>query len=112
MKNETWSMRRLALCGLAAGAVHFALTGLANAIILSEDLRAWMVEAGTTLHPLAPPTALVLWATMSACYGLIGLWYYAGIRSRRGARPSTALLLGVSMWVVTKATVALDLLTL
>lgn len=64
------------------------------------------------LAPSAPPAAIVLWAAMSACYGLIGLWYYAGIRSLRSTGPWTALLVGVSMWVVTKATVGLDLLTL
>lgn len=112
MTDEFPTVSRIALCGLAAAVVHFAAIGVFNGLILSEDLRAWMAGAGTMLHPLAPPIAMLLWATMSACYGLIGLWYYAGISARRRGGPLTAFVVGLSLWVVTKATVALDLLAL
>lgn len=112
MEDNSPSTVRVVLCGLAAGIVHFAVTGVFNGVLLKEELRLWMDGAGGVLHPLPPLPSMTLWATMSACYGLIGIWYYVGMRGRTGAGFLTALLVGLSLWVVTKATVALDLFAL
>ncbi len=100
------------LCGAAAGALHFAVMGLFNAVILRDDLLAWTLQAGSMLHPLTPPAAMALWATMSVCFGLVGIGYYAAASARRGGGLRTALLVGSSLWLVTKVTVALDLFAL
>jgi len=103
---------RVALGGILAGIVHFFAMGLVNGIVLAPELQAWLHETGGLLHPPAQPISMSLWALMSLIYGVIGVWLYAAIRSRFGAGPKTAVLSGLSLWVVSKFTVALDFITL
>jgi hypothetical protein len=95
--------------GAIAGLVHYIITGVVNGIILRQELQGWMGGAGALLHPRSPALSMCLWAVMSLCYGIIGIWYYVGIRSRRGTGLTTALLVGLTLWIVSKFAVALDL---
>jgi hypothetical protein len=103
---------RVVVGGLIAGVIHYALTGVINGVILRQQLEGWIGSAGGVLHPRTPAVSMSLWAVMSLCYGLIGIWWYGGMRTRLGAGLSTALLVGVALWTVAKLTVALDLLAL
>jgi hypothetical protein len=100
---------RVAMGGALAGIVHFAVTGVVNGLVLSAPLQDWLRGAGALLHPPAPATSMSLWGLMSLTYGLVGVWTYAAMRPRFGAGPKTALLAGVSLWIVSKLAVAFDL---
>jgi hypothetical protein len=106
------NVTRVALGGAAAGAVHFAVTGIVNGGILKAELQEWLHGAGSLLHPPTQVTSMGLWALMSLIYGVTGVWLYASIRPRYGAGPKAALLGGLSLWTVSKLTVALDLIAL
>jgi hypothetical protein len=49
---------------------------------------------------------------MSLLFGVIGVWIYANVRPSYTARISAALLAAVSLWMVSKLAVALDLIAL
>jgi len=102
----------VATAGALAGAVHFGLTGIVNVGILRLELQDWLRGASSLVHPPAQSVSMSLWATMSLIYGVSGVWIYAGIRPRFGAGPKTAVLAGLSLWIVSKFTVALDLAAL
>jgi len=102
----------VATAGALAGAVHFGLTGIVNGGILRLELQDWLRGASSLVHPPAQSVSMSLWATMSLIYGVSGVWIYAGIRPRFGAGPKTAVLAGLSLWIVSKFTVALDLAAL
>lgn len=106
------NVTRLAAAGLVAGVVHFGITGVVNGAILRAEMQDWLHGAGSLLHPPTQAVSMGLWALMSLIYGVVGVWIYAGIRPRFGAGPKTALLVGLSLWIVSKLTVALDLTAL
>jgi hypothetical protein len=103
---------RVALGGAAAGVVHFAITGIVNGAILRAELQEWQRGMGGVLHPPPPAASMCLWAAMSLGYGIVGVWLYACIRTRYGAGPAAALLAGLSVWIVSKLAVGLDLIAL
>ena len=103
---------RVAAGGALAGVVHFLITGVVNGAILSGALQDWLRGVGGLLHPPAQPDPMLLWALMSLIYGFAGVWSYAAMRPRFGAGPRTALLAGLALWVVSKLTVAFDLVAL
>ena len=103
---------RVILGGVAAGAVIFVINGVVNGVILKGELLAWAQGMGDLIHPPAPSTSMGLWTLMCLVYGVAGAWMYAAIRPRYGAGPRTALLAGLSLWIVSKLTVAMDLIAL
>lgn len=103
---------RVLLGGVAAGAVIFVINGVVNGVILKGELLAWAHGMGDLIHPRAPSTSMGLWTLMCLVYGIGGTWIYAAIRPRYGAGPRTALLAGLALWVMSKLTVALDLIAL
>jgi hypothetical protein len=109
MRQREINLRRLALGGGAAAIVIFAVTGVWNGILFAADLQAWMHDMGGQLHPLPQPIAATLWATMCVVYGMSGVWLYAEVQSRYGARARTAAQSGFALWIVAKLAVALDL---
>jgi hypothetical protein len=98
--------------GLIAGVLHYIITGLVNGVVLRQQLQGWIGSTGGVLHPRTPAVSMSLWAVMSLCYGMIGVWWYGGMRTLLRPGISTALLVGVALWIVSKLTVALDLLAL
>jgi hypothetical protein len=110
--HTTINTKRVMLGGAAAGALIFILNGVLNGAILSGDFENWMHTMGSLLHPPAQSTSMCLWTLMSFIYGMGGVWLYASIRPRYGAGPKTALTAGLSLWIVSKFVVALDLFTL
>jgi hypothetical protein len=110
--NDSARASRALVSGLVAGAIHYTVTGVVNGVILRQQLEGWMGGAHDLLHPRAPAISMSLWAVMSACYGVIGMWWYGGMRTSRGAGISTALRVGIALWIVSKFAIALDLLAL
>ena len=103
---------RVILGGLAAGAIIFVINGLVNGVLLKGELLDWAQGMGDLIHPPAQGVSMGLWTLMCLVYGIGGTWIYAAIRSRYGAGPRTALLAGLALWVMSKLTVALDLIAL
>ena len=112
MSTSKINWTRVAWGGALAGVVHFLITGVVNGAILTGALQEWLGGVGALLHPPPQPDPMLLWALMSLIYGFVGVWSYAAMRPRFGAGPRTALLAGLSLWVVSKLTVALDLVAL
>ena len=103
---------RVLVGGLLAGLTLFITSGVFYGILLKDDLGAWSQSMGGSIHPLAPPQAMPYWALMSLAFGVGGAWLYAVLRPILGAGPKTALVAGLSLWAVSKLTVAIDLFTL
>ena len=103
---------RMILGGLAAAAIIFVINGIMNGVILKDELLEWAHGIGDLIHPPAQSVSMGLWALMCLVYGIAGTWLYAAIRPRYGAGPRTALLAGLALWIVSKLTVALDLIAL
>jgi hypothetical protein len=106
------NVARVAVGGLAAGAVLFVVTGVVNGAILKDDLESWSQSMAGMIHPPAPSVAMSLWALMCLISGAVGVWIYACMRARYGAGPKTALLAGLAVWLVSKLCVALDFMAL
>jgi hypothetical protein len=103
---------RVILGGLEAGAIIFVINGVMNGIILKGALLDWVHGMGDLIHPPAQSVSMGLWTLMCLVYGVAGTWMYAAIRPRYRAGPRTALLAGLSLWAMSKLTVALDLIAL
>jgi hypothetical protein len=105
-------LARLPLAAGVAAIVHFLTTGLVNGVVLSSELHTWLQGAEGLIHPPGQATSMCLWALMSLLFGVIGVWIYAHVRPSYTARISAALLAAVSLWMVSKLAVALDLIAL
>jgi hypothetical protein len=103
---------RLVLGGITAGVVLNFITGFANATLFNGAFQTWASEMGSHLHPPSPAAQIVLWVVMCLIDGMSGVWIYAGLRPRFGAGPKTALLAGLSVWVVGRFCVTLDMMAL
>jgi hypothetical protein len=106
------NISRLILSGLAAGLVLNIITGIANATVLNSDFLAWAGDMGARLHPPTQPVQVFLWVLMCLTDGLIGVGIYAGLRPRLGPGPKTALLAGLTVWIVGRLCVAFDMAAL
>ncbi len=106
------NVKRVLLGGVVAGAVIFVVTGVGNGAILASQLQDWIHSMGDLMHPPAQPVQMALWALMCLVDGAAGVWIYAASRPRFGAGPKTALLAGLSVWLVGRFAVALDLTAL
>lgn len=103
---------RLLLGGVVAGVVLNLITGIANAGILKGDFENWANGMGSHLHPPAQPTQICFWVLMCLVDGMVGVLLYAAMRPRFGARPRTALLAGLLVWIVGRLCVAMDMTAL
>ena len=100
------------LGGLVASLVLFAVGGIVNGAILSQDFQAWSASMGNLIEHMSLSHAMILWIVMDLIQGIAVIWIYAAIRPRFGAGPKTAILAGFMLWIVSKAAVALDLIAL
>jgi hypothetical protein len=106
------NISRLLLGGLAAGLLLNIITGIANACILNSAFQNWSNGMGNHLHPPTQPVQICFWVIMCLIDGVVGVWIYAGMRSRHGAGPRTALLAGLLVWTIGRLCVAFDMIAL
>ena len=88
---------RLLIGGLAAGLVINVGEFILNGLILADDLDALRSVLG-----LSPPSAIQLAAGSGIMfvYGIALIWIYAAIRPRFGPGPMTAMIAGLTFWVI------------
>jgi hypothetical protein len=104
--------RRLFTGGVAAGLLLNIVTAVGNSTVFKPDFLAWADGLGEHLHPPSQGNQILLWVVMCFIDAFLGVWLYAGLRPRFGAGPKTAFLAGVSVWVIGRFCVALDMLGL
>jgi hypothetical protein len=95
-----------------AGLVLNLVTGIANACILNGTFQDWAKDMGGHLHPPIQPVQMGYWLFMGLLDATAGVWIYAGMRPRFGPGAKTALLAGISVWVVGRLCVAFDMFAL
>src|SRR5664279_4154331 len=109
MTNSKINYARMLLGGLVASIILFAVGGIVNGAILSDDFQAWSGSMGNLIERMSLSHAMILWIIMDLIQGIGGVWIYVAIRPRFGAGPKTALRAGLILWIVSKVAVALDL---
>jgi hypothetical protein len=85
--------------GLLAGLVMNVIDFIVNAVILA---KAWADAAKARGVDMASTqaTSVFGWIIVDFALGLLLVWLYAGIRSRYGAGPKTAILAGLAVWAI------------
>jgi hypothetical protein len=106
------NLARMVVGGVFAGVVVSVITAIANTFFLQNDFLTWVRSMEGHLHPPSQGTQVSLWTIMALLDGMVGVWIYAGLRTRYGAGPKTALLSGVLVWIVGRFCVALDMIGL
>ena len=91
------NITRMLLGGLLAGLV----------ICFGEYLLGWLILGGQWADVLAEAGTgefgggqIASFTVVGFLYGIALIWIYAAIRSRFGAGPKTAVVAGLTMWVV------------
>ena len=88
---------RVLLGGLVAGVVLASGEAVLDTFVLAEEIAA------ATPQDEAP--AMSLWTSAAlagtvACYGIVLVWLYAAMRPRFGAGPRTAMIAGLTLWLI------------
>jgi hypothetical protein len=91
------NITRVLLGGLLAGLV----------ICFGEYILGWLILGGQWTEVLAEAGAgdlgggqIASFAVVALLYGIALIWIYAAIRPRFGPGPKTAVIAGLTMWVV------------
>jgi uncharacterized PurR-regulated membrane protein YhhQ (DUF165 family) len=90
--------RRVVLGGLLAALV-MTLVWLPALFVLSEDIAAMTNSLGLSIEPMA--RAVLYGSIATPVLGLLSVWLYAAIRPRYGAGPTTSVIAGFVVWLVT-----------
>ena len=91
------SIKRMLLGGLVAGLVICLGEYIVGWLILGEQWAEVLAETGTGELGAVQMTSFAIIALL---YGLALIWIYAAIRPRFGPGPKTAVVAGLTMWVV------------
>ncbi len=89
---------RVILGGLVAGAVINVAEMILHGAVLAEEWKTLVTSWGRTLDTSVTASALIL--VLNAVEGIIAVWLYAAMRPRYGPGPKTALLAGLTVWLV------------
>ena len=88
---------RVVLCGIIAAIAIDVIGGIANVVFLG----GWWNDAAATMNQ--PPLTIVqiaLFKVWGLVVGFAVAWIYAGFRPRFGAAHRTAIIAGVTTWVL------------
>lgn len=94
---STINVSRMLLGGLIAGFVINAGEGVLNEVILAEQWSAFMAESG--MKPFGTGQ-IVSFVVLTFLFGIVLNWIYVAIRPRFGPGPKTAVIAGLTMWVI------------
>lgn len=90
---------RIAMGGLAAGALILVSQVVLHTVVLAEEGKAliddWAtrgLDASAALEPSTPFTLVIF------LLGLVSVWVYAAARPRFGPGPRTAVYAGLAVW--------------
>jgi len=93
-KKVNWG--RVVLCGIVAGVVWTVLSSLITAFLAKDFVAA--VPGGRLSKP--PATLVAFLFIVALIMGIWAMWLYAAIRPRYGKGAKTAVITGVSWWVI------------
>jgi len=86
--------------GLLAGVVMNVVDGVTNGAILgarwAEETKRLGIDMATQSASLAG------WLTFGFLCGIVLVWLYASIRPRYGPGPKTAVIAGLTVWIITR----------
>jgi len=91
---------RVLIGGVVGGLVIFGIMGAMNHLFLQRDWSEWMNRMGALLQQQTPQRSMVLWLLQSLIVGVTGVTVYAGVRTRFGAGPRTAIWVGLWVWIL------------
>ncbi len=96
---------RVALGGLAAGAVANVCDFVISAYLMADDLVRLTRRLNLDWEVVNSPTVLAVWTVVDLLYATLMVWTYAAIRPRLGPGPKTAMAAGFVVYA--SATVVL-----
>ncbi len=98
---------RVLIGGLAAGAVLVVGELILSWVLLADDWQATAVDSEALAYGTWASIALVgvVWLN-----GLVLIWLYAAIRPRFGPGSRTAILAGLTLWLIAWALMGLSLM--
>ncbi len=113
MSKINWG--RVILGGLVAGAVINVPEMILHGAVFQEEWKALVASWGRRLDTSVTASVLIL--ILNAIEGIVAVWLYAAIRPRYGPGPKTAVLAGLTVWLVgwlipTLSTIPLNLFPL
>ena len=93
------NLSRVILGGVVAGIVIDVCEGILNGVILKQQWADVFTSLGKASDALSVKqiVAFNLWGIVA---GMITVWLYAGLRPQYGAGPRTAILAGLTVWVL------------
>jgi hypothetical protein len=94
------NFRRILLGGFLAGVIYNIVEIGVNGAILGTEWKAWQTSLGSADHPPAAGVAMGLWTLVGFGWGFVGAWLYAALRPRFGPGPKTAILTGLTLWII------------
>lgn len=89
---------RVLLGGMLASIVINVTEMILHGGVFAEDWKALVASWGSTLDTSAAASVLIL--VLNAIEGFVAVWLYAAIRPRYGPGTKTALLAGLTVWLV------------
>ncbi len=94
------NLRRVILGGLAAGLFLNVTESFLNLVLLGKANEAALMALNVPPIGGGAIAFYVLWGFVQ---GLVTVWLYAGLRSRLGAGPRTAVVAGLIVWLLAYA---------
>ena len=94
MGKVNWG--RVVFCGIVAGLVWTVLTSITTPFVARDFMAA--VPGGRLSAPSGGLVAFLF--ILNLVMGIWAMWLYAAIRPRYGPGPRTAVVTGVSWWVI------------
>ena len=91
------NLSRMLLGGLLAGLVINTGEFVLNGVILAAEWEAVRTSLGLGAFDPAQMAASVV---ITFLYGIVLIWIYAAIRPRFGPGPKTAVIAGLTLWVL------------
>jgi hypothetical protein len=92
------NLARVLLGGLLAGLVINVGELILNGMVLASEWAEFLEQLG--LDPTFSAPQLVAGAVITFIYGIVLVWIYAAIRPRFGPGPRTAVIAGLTLWVL------------
>ena len=89
---------RIILGGVVAGILCFIGDGVVHGVLLKDQWVQVMANIGRT--PTEDASHMVYYAAYDLAKALVGVWLYAAIRPRFGARPRTGVIAAVATWAL------------
>ena len=91
------NIKRVFLGGLLAGLVLIVGEAILNELILGEQWSTALAESGATEFT---PVQTVSFTIITFLLGIVVTWLYAAIRPRFGPGWKTAVIAGLTMWLI------------